>query len=465
MASVAEILLEQGRQAADSRRARGAMLGQSIAQIGSVPGQILEARDEARRRDAALQLQVQEAARRAASDKHVSERDDARLDLDRDKYRDEQDKRNHEIAVEEATKLAQGGYVPDHIQFWIQSRTGKLWSREEGAQLSKIAETPEGAKHVVDMLAKPPEAAKTRSITITNADGSKVERIVEDKPGQEFSSAPPPLPATKFTTRIVKGPNGRPMARNFTEEEMRTGVEEYEKPDAAAGDTTALTSAGLDVAALMYRTTGTMPALGMGDKTTRQKIINRAAELTPDDVTRIGAGTNIAANKANFGADSAALNALTKQRAAIAAFEQTAQKNIDLFLTQAGKVVDTGSPLANRLVRDVSGKLLGSPDQAAYDAARQVAVNEIAKITSNPTLSGQLSDSARHEVAAFNPNGATLKQTVAVLRLLKQDMGNRTKSLDDEIATIQKRLGGGGTSGADDAYSEYLKRTGGGGGR
>jgi len=117
-------------------------------------------------------------------------------------------------------------------------------------------------------------------------------------------------------------------------------------------------------------------------------------------------------------------------------------QNIDLFLDTAGKVVDTGSPLANTFIRAASGKLLGSPNQAQYDAARQVAVNEIAKITSNPNLSGTLSDSARHEVDAFNPANATLKQTVAVMRLLKTDMANRTKALDEQIATIKGRMGG-----------------------
>ena len=87
--------------------------------------------------------------------------------------------------------------------------------------------------------------------------------------------------------------------------------------------------------------------------------------------------------------------------------------------------------------------------QAQYDAARQVALSEIAKITSNPNLSGALSDSARHEVAAFNPDTATLKQTVAVMTLLKRDMDNRKSSLDDQLKDIRQRIAappGGSTS-------------------
>jgi hypothetical protein len=172
----------------------------------------------------------------------------------------------------------------------------------------------------------------------------------------------------------------------------------------------------------------------MGDKTTRKAIINRAAQLIP--------GLDVASAKADYAANTATLTQLEKQRAAIGAFEQTASKNIDIFLGTAGKVVDSGSPLANTYLRLATGKLLGSADQAQYDAARQVAINEIAKITSNPTLAGQLSDTARKEVEAFNPAGATLKQTVAVMRLLKRDMQNRTDALDEQIGAVRARIKG-----------------------
>ena len=223
----------------------------------------------------------------------------------------------------------------------------------------------------------------------------------------------------------------RNEGQRITLEQQRVGLERQRLAQ-SAGDRTELTSAGLDAAALMFVKTGQLPALGMGDKTTRKDIINRAAVMVP--------GLDVASAKADFGANTASLQALQKSRDAIGAFEQTAVKNIDLFLQTAGKVVDTGSPLANSIARVVSGKMLGSPDQAAYEAARQVAINEVAKITSNPTLSGQLSDSARKEVESFNPQNATLRQTVAVMRTLKQDMGNRASSMDDQIAAIQTRI-------------------------
>lgn len=204
-----------------------------------------------------------------------------------------------------------------------------------------------------------------------------------------------------------------------------------------------LTPGGLDAAALNYMKTGQLPALGMGDKITRKSIINRAAELGSGTGDPIRTNLDLASNRAGFVADEGSLKKLQGQRDAITAFENTASKNIDQFLKTAGKVVDTGSPLLNAPLRAISAKLLGSPDQAAYEAARQVAINEVAKVTGNPTLSGTLSDSARKEVEAFNPSNATLGQTVAVLKLLKQDMANRASATDEAIGEIQKRIKGG----------------------
>lgn len=225
--------------------------------------------------------------------------------------------------------------------------------------------------------------------------------------------------------------------------------------DAAGGNTTAksalglmapkpgedqgvlsLSPEGLEAAAKMYAQTGQLPPMGMGKAAAglRTAIINRAAAQNPD--------LNIAANKAGYGANAGSLTSLTKQRDAVSAFENTALKNIDLFLDAAKKVPDTGIPLLNTPTRWVSGQALGNADLSAYNTARQVAISEIAKVVSSPGLSGVLSDSARKEVENFNPSSATLKQSIAVMSLLKQDMANRAKSMDEQIASIKGRING-----------------------
>jgi len=286
--------------------------------------------------------------------------------------------------------------------------------------------------------------AATREIKTRNADGSETSQIVADKAGQTFQSAAPAITAEQQATNA----RADAAAAEARRHNLATEGQAAQTHRDSQGDKTDLTPEGLDAAAMMFAKTGQLPALGNGDKTTRKAIINRAAALVP--------GLDVATAKADYGANNASLKGMQKQRDTISAFEQTASKNIDLFLEQAGKVVDTGSPLANTAFRLVSGKMLGSTDQAAYDAARQVAVNEIAKITNGGGLSGVLSDSARKEVSEFNPQNATLKQSVAVMRTLKRDMANRAGGLDDSIAAIQARIKKGGAGAAPDAAAKPL---------
>lgn len=204
----------------------------------------------------------------------------------------------------------------------------------------------------------------------------------------------------------------------------------------------ALTPDAIDQAANLYLKTGQLPSFGMGKSATgiRTAILNRAAELGH------GAETDIATNKATYKSDTDSLKGLQKQLDAVTAFESTASKNLDLFLNSAKNVVDKGSPWINKPLRALAGSVFGSADQAAYDAARQVALVEISRVVNNPNLSGVLSDSARREIAELNPESATLKQIYSVANILKQDMKNRHESLSQQVTDVKGRIHGGSSA-------------------
>jgi hypothetical protein len=232
------------------------------------------------------------------------------------------------------------------------------------------------------------------------------------------------------------------------------------KVDATNADKTDLSPAGLDAAATMFAKTGQLPALGMGDKVTRKQIINRAAALVP--------GLDVASAKADYTANIKSLGGLQAQRDAIGAFENTALKNLDVFITAAEKVPDTGSPFFNRPLRALSETGLGSTELTAYRTARQTVIPEFAKLLANPGLSGQLSDSARKEVQDVVSGNATLAQTLAATKILKTDAANRRTSYDDQIVAINDRIkkaGGsaqpdvaGGTAPTDPLLAKLLAR-------
>jgi hypothetical protein len=196
-----------------------------------------------------------------------------------------------------------------------------------------------------------------------------------------------------------------------------------------------MTPEAFDQAAEKYNQTGVLPAVGRGPNgiALQRALMNRAGELHP--------GATLAANSAEYKANAASLTGLQKNLDAVSAFENTAGKNLDLFTNLAQKAIDSGIPILNTPLR-MAAQGLGSADQLALNAARQTAVNEIAKVTSSPGLAGQLSDSARHEVEAFIPANATYGQALAVAKVLRQDMANRHQSYQDQVDDIQKRLGG-----------------------
>lgn len=196
-----------------------------------------------------------------------------------------------------------------------------------------------------------------------------------------------------------------------------------------------MSDAATDQAAERYHLTGQLPPgnRGVAGLAQNRKIMNRAAELFPGSMTT---------DSAEYKANTESLKGLQKNLDAVSAFENTAIKNIDLLLEQGKKVIDSGSPWVNRPLRTVAQSGMGSADLAAFNAARQVAINEIAKVTSSPWLTGQLSDTARREVEAFIPANATLAQTMRVAQVLKQDMANRHQSYQEQIDSIKKRMPG-----------------------
>jgi hypothetical protein len=211
-----------------------------------------------------------------------------------------------------------------------------------------------------------------------------------------------------------------------------------------------------------YAITGVMPPLGLG-AASRTKIMHHAQEfarennLTPRD---------LATAQAAFQGDVTSLKRLQTMRDSVVSFEKTALANVDLFLETAKPLIDANSPIINTPLRLLAGKVKGSAEVAAFEAARRVAINEVAKVTSNPNLTGQLSDAARKEVESFIPENATLKQIYAVTSVLRRDMANRHQSMDAMLGEIRQRIGGAVTPPAEtkeeswgrDATGKLVKR-------
>lgn len=189
----------------------------------------------------------------------------------------------------------------------------------------------------------------------------------------------------------------------------------------------------LDQAAERYSKDGTLPSGFAKSPGTIASIIKRSAELHPDQ--------DIAANKATFAADSAALKKVQTQYDTMTGFENTALKNLDLFIEKAKAVPDLGARFANTPLRMITGKMIGDENQAALNAARITASREAAKVLSSATGAGVLSDSQAKEVDDIVNGNLPLPAMIKTVETLKQDMANRHQGYQDDIATIKQRIG------------------------
>jgi hypothetical protein len=188
----------------------------------------------------------------------------------------------------------------------------------------------------------------------------------------------------------------------------------------------------LDQAAERYSTDGSLPAGFSRSPGTTAAIIQRSAQLHPEQ--------NIAANKATFSADSAALKKVQGTFDQVSAFENTAVRNLDLYVQKAEAIPDIGVKFANVPLRMITGGMIGEKNYAAMQAARQTAATEAAKVLSSATGSGVLSDSQKKDAMDVLNGNLPLAATRAVVNTFKQDFANRSAGYQQDIDAIKHRI-------------------------
>ena len=193
----------------------------------------------------------------------------------------------------------------------------------------------------------------------------------------------------------------------------------------------------LDLVANNYLQTGQMPPELSRSPGTITAVINRAAQINAEK-----GGGSIAANSAEYKANTDSLKKLQTNFDQVQAFENTATANMNLLQQTAQKIPDLGSRFANVPVRMVNSQMIGTANMAAFKTALATAQTEAAKVLNSSNATGVLSDSSRHELQDIIDGNVPLPAMVASLNTLKQDMANRTQSYKAQIGDIQGRIKG-----------------------
>jgi len=219
-----------------------------------------------------------------------------------------------------------------------------------------------------------------------------------------------------------------------------------------------LTRKGLLTEAVRVAESGMQPPIG---RTKEGKALYTAIVNTVPELERNAQGKwtfqgqaidvpSLAQAKSDFGADSSSQRSLQTNLDAATAFSRVADDNSKILEETLKKIPDTGIQFFNRPIRGLA-TAFGNDAMSQFAAIRQSVQNEYSRLTSQPNLTGVLTDSARHEMESILDPNATVEQIRKSLAILQREGHNRVNDYQKQVNEIRGRISGsaeprGGTS-------------------
>jgi hypothetical protein len=206
------------------------------------------------------------------------------------------------------------------------------------------------------------------------------------------------------------------------------------KPPGMGGGTaptTKLDPAALDNAAKIYEETRgqSMGKVSVRDMEAVRQVLNRHAEMFPDSDTR--------GSQADYKAGAKSLSDLTVSRNRLVAYERLLDQNIGVLEGTFKEIPNSNVMAINHISRAVA-RQLGNEGIAAFDTARAAVSREAARILYNPNLTGQLTNQAVADLEAVHSGDYSVAQLRSVIKIVRQEAGNRKSTLDSQIEEVKK---------------------------
>ena len=164
-------------------------------------------------------------------------------------------------------------------------------------------------------------------------------------------------------------------------------------------------------------------------------LSDRNTFLNKEGAKRYGAGgtgASLAGDQAAASANKTALAAIQKDLTAIRPYKEMLDKNADIAITLAGKVLKSNAALVNKPITWIAQNLTNSPDVAELMAQNHFVTTEAARVLSNPRLVGQMTDTAVRDMQSVINGNAPLGSYVRVLERIKMDGNNRVDAMQKE---------------------------------
>lgn len=346
----------------------------------------------------------------------------------------------------------QKGYVDFMGQYQDAVKTREVKTRNpDGSETIRIIEDKPGGEFT---SAAPPAARQpTREIVTPGLDGKPVTKIVPDTPGQEFPTVPP-TPAPKAYQHVDKLLDGKPTTLLI---DPAPGGNVYDlsgkpvenaaarvKPIPPASNTSGggdglLSPEAIDYEATIHRVTGKpVPTrLNEHDKTA---ILNATAA----QAKTLGQSPVQAVQKqAAYAGDAKAMQKMQTMSAAAESFENKALGQADIIAELSKKVGRTGSPMLNGWLLAGKDHVLGDSDTHQLFNAVSTFSAEYAKIMEGSTGSAAgSSDSARKAADRLISASLSKGSMADTLALMKKEMALTIGGYGATIEHITERMGG-----------------------
>jgi hypothetical protein len=209
-----------------------------------------------------------------------------------------------------------------------------------------------------------------------------------------------------------------------------------------------INDAAIKLQASKYLQTGVVPPFGMGraGTTARNKFYNEAAKQA-DELHLSSA--DLVSGAYTTKALGASLTQMQKSLEATQSYEKTAIANGELMLRLAPKGGgQTGIPVLNRWLQAGRKQIAGDPDVTMFDNAIGAYSEEYAKVMTGNLGNVAATDGARRDAAERLGKYAAQGQLRQGYDVMKEEMENRNRAQEAQVAGIQKKLRAGITPGS-----------------
>jgi hypothetical protein len=426
--SISDILMQQGKDAAEARRQRGQMWGGLLQKAGSLPGDLRaqQMAEQAAQQQAEIRQQQLEEGRRAQS---------AAIDA-----QDKQQIAAHIYAS--SWDPVAGKLDPAKVNDAIR-RSGRPDMRPVFTDIIQKGLDADFKRHLdqLDLDTKQQQLENLRNPKPKLGEHDPTKPLINLETGATVRPATEIKPETRslqLQADAAKAAGDMDRYNDILKTIHDTADSSHIVNIDTKGPRVEMTPESLDIAAADYRLNGKLP--NRFDENDRKRIMNEAGA----QAKLLGQG-GAAVIQRQFGekADAASLKKVTTARDFATAFENKALAQIPMIEELSKRVPRTQFPFINKALVEGQAEILGSSDAKQLYNAISTFTNEYAKIIEGATGSAAGSSEGARKASNRLVEAAMSKGTMTdVLRLMQREMRATNAGFDAVIANITERMGG-----------------------